>query len=232
MTSIDFTAYKARIDNLTAIRANIENVSFNNVVANELSVHTTATLPAATYITGEGGNTVTHTIIAARDNAIATSEAYTDNAIANIPPSVSLIPKDQVIPWNRFNYFRLEYNNVFWMTTSTQNGPAWNNQGPDWLVTASVVLPFSGLHRITVPVGNGQDCPILRVQMNTSPTPVDQSIDLYSDQNPTIAGSFAWEFTANAGTYTMTLSTPTKNGDSGGYYLAGCAQGISISYMG
>lgn len=222
--------------------------AFSNVIIGELLAVTRANLPANTFVAGEGGSTLTDYISAARDNAIATAEAYTDtacntvlteaeaytdNAIANLPPPVSsLIPKDQIIPWNRFNYFRLEYNNVFWMTTSTQNGPAWDNQGPGWLVTASVVLPFTGLHRITVPVGNGQDCPILRVQMNTSPTPVDQSIDLYSDQNPTIAGSFAWEFTANAGTYTMTLSSATKNGDSGGYYVAGCAQGISISYMG
>lgn len=196
--------------NFTATNVNATTVTATNVASTTVTATTTNTTnlnidgePLATVIQNEIGSLVTPEL-----------------------------PRDFTVYWSRFNYMGYQYQNVFWYTTTTMNGPPWNNASSIWTVNTNIVLPFTGIYRVCVCYGTGHDQPVLHFEIDTAPTPVDVSIDMYSGNNPQIMASYIFQFTANAGTYTLTLSTPTKNGDSTGFYFAPAQQGIMFSYMG
>lgn len=209
------TFVEAIVQTFTAINFTATNVNATTVTATTVTSTTvTATTTDTVNLNIDGESLAT--VIANEVGSLVTPE----------------LPRDFTVLWSRFNYMGFQYLNTFWYTSSTLNGSPWDNQGSSWTVNTNIVLPFTGTYRVCICYGTGYSQPVLQFQINTEPSVVDVSIDMYSDYDPQIAASHVFEFTANAGTYTLTLSTPTKNEGSTGFYFAPAQQGIMFSYMG
>lgn len=130
----------------------------------------------------------------------------------------------QIIPWTSWNFFVLggSLGGYYWNTADAQNGSGFAGTPNRDYGSASFVAPINGNYQFTFAFLMGNNVGIATFTINGVVT----TIDTYNSGNP--VGSFVWTQALTPGTYTVDLSSFTKNGSSSNYWLLPLMGGLLI----
>lgn len=143
-------------------------------------------------------------------------------------PATGVAAFGTVIPWTTWNYFVLQGSlggDFYWNPASAQNGTGFTGTPNRDYGTATFTAPVAGTYQFTFPYLTDASYGIATFTINSVAT----TIDTYYAGN--LALSYVWSQVLPAGTYTIDLSSLTKNSSSSNYWLVPLFDGLAIKQI-